>query len=147
MYPVGRLDYQSEGLLLLTNDGEFSHLILRGGHRAPKTYLVKINGTPSAADLERFREGVVLDGRRTLPAQIRPAGRAAANPWFQVTLVEGRPNQIRRMFHRMGFLVEKLKRVQVGPLSLGSLKPGECRSLTPPEVVQFRRLMRMKKTA
>ncbi len=146
VYPVGRLDYASEGLLLFTNDGEFANLILTGGSRMPKTYLVKLNGAPSAEDLERFRSGMMLDGRRTLPAEIRPIGRPAApNPWFEVTLAEGRQNQIRRMFRRLGFLVEKLKRVQVGPLALGSLKPGEWRSLTDAEVAQFRR--RMKKTA
>jgi 23S rRNA pseudouridine2605 synthase len=140
VYPVGRLDYHSEGLLLLTNDGEFSNAILTGGRQVPKTYLVKINGRPTEADLEKFRAGMVLDGRRTLPAGIHPLGREAANPWYEVTLIEGRQNQIRRMFQRLGFLVEKLRRVQIGPLQLGSLPPGHWRPLTGGEVAAFRRL-------
>lgn len=145
VYPVGRLDYHSEGLLLLTNDGEFSNAILTGGHRTPKTYLVKINGVPSEKDLDKLREGIRLDGRKTLPAEIRRLQHAVANPWFEVTLVEGRQNQIRRMFQRLGFLVEKLKRVRIGPLELGSLRPGECRPLTDQEVRSVRRLMARKK--
>jgi 23S rRNA pseudouridine2605 synthase len=144
VYPVGRLDYHSEGLLLLTNDGDFSNAIQTGGSKVPKTYLVKINGRPTEEDLEKFREGVVLDGRRTLPARLRPLDSKAANPWFEVTLVEGRQNQIRRMFQRLGFLVEKLKRVQIGPLPLGSLRPGEWRPLTGREVAAFRRLTKKR---
>jgi 23S rRNA pseudouridine2605 synthase len=144
IYPVGRLDYHSEGLLLLTNDGAFSNAILTGGQKVPKTYLVKINGRPTEDHLERFRQGLPLDGRRTLPAGIRLLGRNAPNPWFEVTLIEGRQNQIRRMFQRLGFLVEKLKRVQIGPLQLGALRPGEWRSLTDREVAAFRRLTKKK---
>lgn len=138
VYPVGRLDYHSEGLLLLTNDGEFANLILTGGARVPKTYLVKINGHPGEEALQKFREGLLLDGRRTAPARIRRA-HAGANPWFEVTLVEGRQNQIRRMFQSLGFLVEKLKRVRIGPLELGPLRPGEFRHLTEREVARFSR--------
>ncbi|MBI3664741.1 MAG: rRNA pseudouridine synthase [Acidobacteria bacterium] len=139
VYPVGRLDYHSEGALLLTNDGEFANAILTGGPRVPKTYLVKINGNPDEEALRKFREGILLDGRRTAPARIRRVV-PGANPWFEVTLVEGRQNQIRRMFGRLGFLVEKLKRVQIGFLKLGALKPGDFRSLTEQEVERFRRL-------
>ena len=141
VYPVGRLDYASEGLLLLTNDGELANIILTGGKQAPKTYVVKTNGYPDAAALQRFREGINLDGRPTLPARIRLI-RSGDNPWYEVTLIEGRQNQIRRMFHRLGFLVEKLRRVQIGPLELGWLKPGEFRYLTEQEVQRFRRLAR-----
>jgi len=140
VYPVGRLDYHSEGLLLFTNDGDFSNLILTGGRRVPKTYRVKINGSPSDDDLRRFSQGLVLDRRRTLPAAVRRLTRSAPNPWYEVTLVEGRQNQIRRMFQRLGFQVEKLRRVRIGALELGSLPPGRFRSLTPAEVTQFRRL-------
>ena len=143
VYPVGRLDYHSEGLLLFTNDGEFSNAILTG-RRIPKTYLVKINGLPEEAALEKFRQGIVLDGRQTLPARLRRVGREAANPWFEVTLVEGRQNQIRRMFQHLGFLVEKLKRVQIGFLELGALPPGKFRPLTDKEIRRFRRLAQKK---
>ncbi len=139
VYPVGRLDYHSEGLLLMTNDGDFANLVLTGGERVPKTYLVKVNGKPGEEALRKFREGIMLDGRKTLPAQIRQS-EPGANPWFEVTLMEGRQNQIRRMFRRLGFLVEKLKRARIGFLELGGLGPGEHRPLTPAEVKRFRRL-------
>jgi 23S rRNA pseudouridine2605 synthase len=141
VYPVGRLDYASEGLLLFTNDGEFANAILTGGRRVPKTYLVKISGNPSDEQLRKFRQGIKLDGRLTEPARIRRL-QPAANPWFEVTLVEGRQNQIRRMFRKLGFMVEKLKRVQIGFLGLGRLRPGEFRYLTSHEVERFRRLAR-----
>ena len=139
VYPVGRLDYHSEGLLLFTNDGAFANAILTGGRRVPKTYRVKINGNPDPLGLQKFREGLRLDGRLTAPAEIRRLGRGA-NPWFEVTLVEGRQNQIRRMFQSLGFLVEKLRRVRIGPLELGGIEPGKFRCLTPQEVARFRRL-------
>ncbi|MBI3695172.1 MAG: rRNA pseudouridine synthase, partial [Acidobacteria bacterium] len=141
VYPIGRLDYHSEGLLLFTNDGDFANAILTGGEKIPKTYLVKINGNPDEEALRKFREGIVLDGRRTAPARLRRLS-AGANPWFEVTLVEGRQNQIRRMFQRLGFLVEKLRRVRIGFLELGPLRPGEVRPLTAHEVDRFRRLVR-----
>jgi len=144
VYPVGRLDYHSEGLLLLTNDGAFSNAVLTGGHRVPKTYVVKINGKPTDEHLEKFRSGIVIDGRKTLPAGIRLL-QSAANPWFEVTLVEGRQNQIRRMFQRLGFLVEKLRRVRIGPLEIGPLEPGEHRPLTDRELARFRRLIARQK--
>ncbi len=139
VYPVGRLDYQSEGLLLLTNDGDFANLIMSSSSQIPKTYWVKINGEPEEAALEKLRNGIKLDGRMTAPAKIRLL-RRAANPWYEMTIVEGRQNQIRRMFARMGYMVEKLKRVRVGFLELGELPPGEFRHLQPEEVDRFRRL-------
>jgi 23S rRNA pseudouridine2605 synthase len=138
VYPVGRLDYHSEGLLLFTNDGEFANAILTGGERVPKTYLVKIDGNPGEEALRQFRQGIRIEGRPTAPAQIRLTERGA-NPWFEVTLVEGRRNQIRRMFARLGYHVEKLRRTQVGPVALGPLKPGEVRHLTEREVARLRR--------
>ena len=137
VYPVGRLDYHSEGLLLFTNDGDFANAVLTGGHRVPKTYLAKINGNLTAEQLKRFREGMMLDGRRTAPARIRLV-RLGMNPWFEVTLVEGRQNQIRRMFQQLGRLVEKLKRVEIGPLRLGALPAGEFRHLSEEEVARLR---------
>jgi 23S rRNA pseudouridine2605 synthase len=136
VYPVGRLDYHSEGLLLLTNDGGFANHVLSAKSGIPKTYHVKINGNPGAADLDRFRSGIRLDGRLTAPAKIRPL-KPGENPWFEVTLTEGRQNQIRRMFRALGFLVEKLKRVRIGPLLLSDLPPGGFRELTPGEVGKF----------
>jgi 23S rRNA pseudouridine2605 synthase len=133
VYPVGRLDYHSEGLLLLTNDGDFANHVLSAKTSIPKTYHVKVNGRPTPADFEKFRNGIRLDGRLTAPAKIR-LQKPGENPWYEVTLTEGRQNQIRRMFNSLGFLVEKLKRVRIGPLALGSLALGSFRELTPEEV-------------
>jgi len=138
VYPVGRLDYHSEGLLLLTNDGDFAARILSPASQIPKTYLVKVNGPLTPEQEAQFREGIPLHGRRTAPAQLRLV-RRARNPWYSVTLVEGRQNQIRIMFRHFGRLVEKLKRVRIGFLELGSLEPGSYRWLTPAEVTRFRK--------
>jgi len=138
VYPVGRLDYASEGLLLVTNDGEFSNHILSASNGIPKTYWVKVTGTPAGEELQTLRDGISLDGRKTLPARIRalpPQGRKeSGNPWYEVVLREGRQNQIRRMFARIGHPVRKLRRVRIGDLALGNLKPGEFRPLKPAEV-------------
>jgi 23S rRNA pseudouridine2605 synthase len=140
VYPVGRLDYQSEGLLLLTNDGDFAHRITSASSHVEKTYLVKANGRLSPEQMEEFRRGVPLHGRRTAPARIKLAQRAE-NPWYEVRLIEGRQNQIREMFQHFGLLVEKLKRVKIAFLDLKGLKPGQYRHLTPAEVERFRRLL------
>jgi 23S rRNA pseudouridine2605 synthase len=138
VYPVGRLDYHSEGLLLFTNDGELAHTLTSAAMHIPKTYLVKVNGPLTPEQEREFREGVPLSGRRTAPAGLKLAHRAA-NPWYEVRLIEGRKNQIREMFKHFGRLVEKLKRVKIGFLELGALKPGEFRYLTAEEVERFRR--------
>ena len=133
VFPVGRLDYHSEGLLLLTNDGDFAHAATAASSHVPKTYLVKVNGSLTGEQEEQFRKGVPLHGRRTAPAGLRLAKRAR-NPWYEVRLIEGRQNQARLMFKHFGRLVEKLKRVGIGRLELGRMKPGEFRYLTPQEV-------------
>jgi len=138
VYPVGRLDYHSEGLLLLTNDGELANLITSAHTHLAKTYLVKVTGELSPDDAQKFRDGVPIMGRRTLPAGLRLIQRAD-NPWYEVKLVEGRNNQIRIMFKHFGKLVEKLKRVRIGPLELGSLKPGAFRYLSEEEVKKLKR--------
>jgi len=138
VYPVGRLDYHSEGLLLLTNDGELANAIMSAATHLPKTYVVKVTGELTADEEQKFRDGVPLSGRRTMPAGLRLLNRAA-NPWYEVKLVEGRNNQIRLMFKHFGKLVEKLKRVRIGPIELGSLKPGEFRHLSGEEVKKLKR--------
>ena len=143
VYPVGRLDYASEGLLLLTNDGEFAKRITSAANHVTKTYLVKTNGTLSVEQEERFREGVPLGGKKTAPAGLRLVQRAQ-NPWYEVRLIEGRQNQIRLMFKHFGRLVEKLKRVRIGFLEIGSLQPGKFRHLTSGEVARFRKLLAME---
>jgi len=136
VFPVGRLDYHSEGLLLLTNDGEFAHCVTSASSHVPKTYLVKVNGPLTPEQEEQFRAGIPLHGRRTVPAGLRLA-KHARNPWYEVRLTEGRQNQARLMFKHLGRLVEKLKRIRIGHLELGRLKPGEFRYLTPREVQRF----------
>ena len=109
VFPVGRLDYHSEGLLLLTNDGDFANGLMSASSLIPKTYLVKVNGILSPEQEEQFRHGVPMEGRMTAPAGLKLT-RRNENPWYEVKLIEGRKNQIRVMFKHFGRLVEKLKR-------------------------------------
>jgi 23S rRNA pseudouridine2605 synthase len=141
VYPVGRLDYHSDGLLLLTNDGEFANTIISAKSHIPKTYYVKIKGVLTLENEDKFRTGIPLSGKRTAPAGLKLI-RKGDNPWYEVTLIEGRNQQIRIMFKHLGHLVEKLRRVRIGPVELGKLKPGEFRYVTPEEVSK---LMKMAK--
>ena len=143
VYPVGRLDYASEGLILLTNDGEFANRLLLPASHVTKTYLVKANGSLTEEEEETFRRGIPMHGRKTAPAGLKLI-RPGENPWYEVRLVEGRQNQIRIMFKHFGKLVEKLKRVKIGFLDLGDLKPGAYRTLTGAEVARFRKLLHME---
>jgi 23S rRNA pseudouridine2605 synthase len=143
VYPVGRLDYASEGLLLMTSDGELAQKLTKAGSHVPKTYRVKVGGKPDEAELARLRAGVKItldDGRKvkTSPAEIRLV-EDAANPWYEVVLIEGRNRQIRRMFKHIGFRVEKIKRVKLGPLTL-DVPPGKYRALTGKEVEKLKGL-------
>jgi 23S rRNA pseudouridine2605 synthase len=138
VYPVGRLDYHSEGLLLLTNDGDLANRIMSAQTHLAKTYLVKVTGELTSDEEQNFRDGVPIMGRRTLPAGLKLV-RSAENPWYEVRLFEGRNNQIRLMFKHFGKLVEKLKRIRIGPLDLGPLKPGEFRHLSDEEVRKLKR--------
>jgi len=141
VYPVGRLDYQSEGLLLLTNDGDFAHKVTAPANHVTKTYVVKANGPLTEQQEEQFREGISLHGRKTAPAEIKLIKRGA-NPWYEVKIAEGRQNQIRIMFKHFGRLVEKLRRVKIAFLEL-DVAPGRYRSLTPREIERFRKLLKM----
>lgn len=148
VYPVGRLDYASEGLLLMTNDGALSAQLMKAGSHVPKTYRVKISGKPEEKAIAKLRAGVTIelkDGRRvkTSPAKIRLA-EDGANPWYEVVLIEGRNRQIRRMFEKVGHHVEKIKRVQWGPLVL-DVEPGRFRELTRGEVEKLRRAVQGSK--
>jgi len=138
LFPVGRLDFHSEGLLLLTNDGDLAYGILRPGSGVTKTYHVKVRGVPGASELARFARGLPLEGRRTLPARVKLLrSTREGNAWIEVVLQEGRRNQIRRMFQMLGHPVQRLRRVRVGPIDLGDLKPGSRRELTPSEVARI----------
>lgn len=150
VYPVGRLDFQSEGLLLMTNDGALANQLTHASSGVEKTYLVKVAGQPDEEELERLRTGVMIErggptdsglygagGRvRTAPAKIRQI-RPGANPWFEVVLTEGRNRELRKMFSAIGHYVEKIRRVAYGPLAL-DVEPGKLRELTPDEVDALR---------
>jgi 23S rRNA pseudouridine2605 synthase len=139
VFPVGRLDYHSTGLILLTNDGEFANAITAAKSHVTKTYLVKTKGQLTGEEEEQFRAGIPLSGKRTAPAGLRLI-RRGDNPWYEVRLIEGRNQQIRIMFKHFGHLVEKLRRVKIGSVELGALKPGEFRLLTPEEVKKLMKI-------
>jgi 23S rRNA pseudouridine2605 synthase len=168
VYPVGRLDYLSEGLLLLTNDGELAQKLTHAASHVPKTYLVKISGKADEQQLDKLRGGIRLPAERTrlkTPEGAIPKGESrrrseavltapsriklikeGANPWYEVMLIEGRNRQIRRMFEEIGHHVEKIRRVQYGPLSL-DVEPGKFRHLTAKEVGQLKIAARGRKRA
>jgi len=137
LYPVGRLDFGSEGLLILTNDGEFTKSMTRAGV-VPKVYRVKVAGHPVEAVLAKLRKGIFLDGERLAPCEIVPI-KEGENPWYEVTLHQGRNQQIRKMFLVSGSPVEKLRRVRIGFLEDRTLRSGEWRHLTEQEVQRFKR--------
>ncbi len=137
VHPVGRLDFNTEGLLLLTNDGDFTQLISHASKHVPKVYQVKVKGKPSDQQVEKLERGVVIDRVRTAPAKIRLIEESATNAWYQVTLYQGRNQQIRKMFDQIGHSVIKLRRVAIGFLRNEKLKPGEFRMLSESEVKRF----------
>ncbi len=139
IYPVGRLDYHSEGLVLLTNDGDLAFQVSHPKHGSIKTYNVKVRGVPEDRIIDKLQRGITLEGKRTLPCEIsrlRTTGRGEdeGNCWFEVKLREGRTQQIRKMFQAVGHPVSKLRRVAIGPISDPKLTPGVWRELTKQEV-------------
>jgi len=134
VYPVGRLDYNTEGLLLLTNDGDFAHLITHPKHEFPKTYRVKVKGVLEDHQIAQLESGIYLDDGKTAPAKLRKISKEEANSWLEITIHEGRKRQVRRMFDRVGHSVIKLKRIKTGNLILGDLPDGAFRYLAPEEV-------------
>ncbi len=151
VYPVGRLDYLSEGLILMTNDGELANLLTKAATLVPKTYLVKVSGKPTDAAIEQLRSGVMIEkgrygsreGRvRTAPVEIKLI-REGENPWYEMVLIEGRNRELRKMFEEVGHHVEKIRRVGFGPLVL-DLPPGEMRELDEREIMLLQRATRAK---
>jgi 23S rRNA pseudouridine2605 synthase len=139
VYPVGRLDWDADGLVLLMDDGELANRIMQPASHVRKVYRVKVKGRPSDKDLDRVRRGLVLEpGQRTLPAEVRVEQVSETTTWLRVALVEGKQNQIKRMFARIGHPVRKLRRISIGPIGLGKLKPGDVRELTQREVDRLR---------
>jgi len=134
VYPVGRLDYDSEGMLLLTNDGDFAHAVLHPSKKIPKTYLVKVKGVLQEEDIERLRTGIRLDRHVTAPAKVKRRRKTEANSWVEMTIYEGRKRQIRRMLERVGHPVIRLMRIRINGLAMGDLEPGRMRRLTTQEM-------------
>ena len=135
LYPVGRLDFNTEGLLLLTNDGDFTNFITAARNKVEKVYEAKVKGIPDEQAIEHLRRGVTLeDGMRTAPARIRRLGETETNTWFEILLHEGKNQQIRRMFDLIGHSVIKLRRSRIGSLRDDDLKPKKWRRLTSDEV-------------
>jgi 23S rRNA pseudouridine2605 synthase len=139
IYPVGRLDWASEGLLLLTNDGELANTLTRAASHVPKVYQVKVSGRPAEAAIASLRAGITLPESGPRPRMVKTAParieliRDALNPWYEITLTEGRNRQIHRMFEKIGHHVEKIKRIGYGPLKL-DIEPGQFRALTQAEI-------------
>lgn len=138
LFPVGRLDYDSTGLLLLTNDGELAHRLTHPRFGAEKVYRVRVEGHPDEAELARLRSGVRLAEGVTAPARVRVLGHDREGTWLEVALREGRNRQVRRMLAVLGYRVRALARVREGPLRLGALPPGAWRHLTAAEVRRLR---------
>jgi pseudouridine synthase len=150
IYPVGRLDYQSEGLLLLTNDGDLAYKVSHPKHGSVKTYHVKVRGVPDERIIGKLERGITIDGKRTVPCEIhrmKTTGRGEdeGNSWFDVRLREGRNQQIRKMFKAVGHPVSKLRRVAIGPISDPKLTPGDWRELTKHEVKMLATMQEMPK--
>ncbi len=138
IYPVGRLDYDTSGLLLLTNDGELTYRLTHPKHNIDKTYIATVDREPAEADIKRFSEGIMLDGRRTAPARIDIADKNPVK--LEITIHEGRNRQVRKMCEAIGCRVLRLERIAVGELTLGSLKKGKYRHLTEKEVAYLKEL-------
>ena len=139
LHPVGRLDFNTEGLLILTNDGELTNYVTSARNHVEKVYEVKVKGVPPEAQIERLRRGVRLeDGVRTAPARIVKTDETKTNAWYEVTLREGRNQQIRRMFDLVNHSVIKLRRVAIGPVVAEGILIGQWRHLTPAEVKRLK---------
>jgi pseudouridine synthase len=138
LHPVGRLDFNTEGLLILTNDGELTNFITAARNGVAKVYEVKVKGVPGEDAIERLRRGIRLDdGERTAPAEIKKIDESATNAWYEVVLHEGRNQQIRRMFDAIGHSVIKLRRVRIGSITDERLAPKQWRRLAPAEVARL----------
>lgn len=142
IFPVGRLDYDSEGLLLLTNDGELALRLTHPRYEVRKRYLVKVKGDPKLSELEKLRRGIFLDGKKTAPARVERLSRGSTKTLLRVEIHEGQKRELKRMFRAIGHEVVSLKRISFGGLKLGKLKRGEWRFLTSKEVEMLKRPVR-----
>jgi pseudouridine synthase len=140
VFPIGRLDYDTEGLLLLTNDGDLAHVLMHPSYEVPKTYLAKVKGVLSDEEIKKLEKGVPLPGGKIAPCSIKKIRKTQENSWLEVTLHEGKKRQVRRMLERVGHPVLKLKRIRYAFLNLAGLLPGQYRHLSPQEVKRLKSL-------
>jgi 23S rRNA pseudouridine2605 synthase len=145
VYPVGRLDYNTEGLIILTNDGELANMLAHPRHEVEKEYLVRVRGSVAADQMRLLAGGVDLEDGRSAPAVVQLMSESANNTWISITIHEGRYRQVRRMCEAVGLSVVRLKRTGYGILHAGELKTGEFRMLTPAEVEGLRSLSSLDK--
>lgn len=143
IYPVGRLDYDSEGLLLLTNDGELAARLAHPRHEVERVYHARVRGVPDPHVLDRLARGVRIDDRRTAPARVELIENRETQAVIEIALHEGRQRQVRKMFDAVGHPVVRLKRVRIGPIADDNLKTGYWRELTPGEVARLRRAVKV----
>lgn len=144
IFPVGRLDYDSEGLLLLTNDGALAHRLMHPSYGVVKVYRARLRGAVTDEAVRRLREGVLLEDGMTAPAAVRVLERAKDSAWIEIGIHEGRNRQVRRMAEAVGFPVMRLVRTGYGPIRLGDLPPGRCRPLKESEVAALKRAVQME---
>jgi 23S rRNA pseudouridine2605 synthase len=147
LYPVGRLDVDSTGLVLLTNDGELANRLLHPRYEVPRTYRALVTGRPSKRALEELRQGVDLDDGTTHPARARVVDSSGRDSVVELTIHEGRNRIVRRMLEAVGYPVRALERTAFGPVQLGRLRPGDARKLRPPEVEALRRATGLAESA
>ena len=147
LYPVGRLDYDTEGLLLLTNDGELTYNITHPKNNIPKTYVAEVTGNINMETLTRLRNGVVIDGIRTSPAKVEVIGATQLGTKLEITIHEGRNRQVRKMFESVGCIVKRLKRTKEAGLNLGHLPLGRWRKLSESEVNMLKKIGTGKKSS
>lgn len=147
VFPVGRLDFDSEGLMLLTNNGDLAQALLHPRYHVPKTYLIKVKGILTEEEIRQLERGVTLEDGMTGPATVKKIKKAEMNSWLEITIGEGRKHQVRRMLESVGHPVIKLMRVKMGPLSLGDLASGEFRFLTDREANALRELVEQRREA
>jgi len=144
VYPVGRLDYESEGLLLLTSDGDLAARLTHPSHEVEREYHVKVLGVPDEHDLDRLAKGIVIDGRRTRPAEVKllsvAEGSKAQHAMLSIVVKEGRNRQVRNMCEAIGHPVDRLRRVRIGPITDDRIRPGEFRELDAGEIAALRRV-------
>ncbi|GAB6183665.1 pseudouridine synthase [Thermodesulfovibrio hydrogeniphilus] len=144
VYPVGRLDFDSEGLLILTNDGELAYKIMHPSSNIEKTYLVKVDGIIEPETIDKLRKGIKIDGKLAVPVSVHFVKKLKANSWIKITLHEGRKRQIRKMLQRVGHPVIRLIRIAIDGVKLGNLKPGQIRPLTKEELDELKEKCHIK---